>query len=249
MPPGHRVLALDSVDSTNQEACRRAKAGEAGGLWIVARSQTAGRGRRGRSWISEPGNFFGSLILRPPAKTKEITNLSFVAAVALHQTLAELSGGQAVVECDWPNDVLVGGTKVAGILLESSFSGDSVPDWVVMGIGVNLFGGPELKKHAFVSLAEVGIKSATPAHFLEKLAATMQGWLDIWLRDGFEPIRAAWLARAAGLGERIVVRYGEEVARGTFADISDSGALILALPDGSRREIIAADVILDQGRD
>ncbi len=96
---------------------------------------------------------------------------------------------------------------------------------------------------------ELGIKPVKPPAFLEKLAVAMQDWLDIWWKNGFEPIRAAWLARAAGLGERIVVRYGTEVARGVFADLSESGALILALPDGSRREILAADVLLDQGRD
>jgi BirA family biotin operon repressor/biotin-[acetyl-CoA-carboxylase] ligase len=249
LPPGDRLIVLESVDSTNEEACRLAKAGEKGGLWIVARTQSAGRGRRGRSWVSEPGNFCGSLILRPQSDTRDIANLSFVAAVALYETFAGISGGQVVIECDWPNDVLVGGTKVAGILLESSFSGDSVPDWVVVGIGVNLIGGPELKEHAFASLTEVGIKAVTPPAFLEKLAAAMQDWLEIWQKNGFEPIRTAWLARAAGLGERIVVRYGDEVANGIFADLSQSGSLILALPDGRRREILAADVMLDQERD
>ncbi len=248
LPPGYRLLALEAVGSTNEEARRLAKAGEKSDLWVVARTQSAGRGRRGRHWVSEPGNFFGSLLLRPRSNHKEIANLSFVAAVALHETFAEISGGQVIIECDWPNDVLVGGTKVAGILLESSFSGKSVPDWVVIGIGVNLIGGPELERHAFVSLEQVGIKSVTPSAFLEKLAVAMQNWLDIWWKSGFEPIRTAWLARAAGLGERIVVRYGKEVARGVFADLSESGALILALPDGSRRQILAADVLLDQGR-
>ena len=249
LPPGYRLLALEVVGSTNEEARRLAKAGEKSNLWVVARTQSAGRGRRGRSWISEPGNFFGSLLLRPQSDRIEIANLSFVAAVALYETFTEISGGQAVIECDWPNDVLVGGTKVAGILLESSFSGKSVPDWVVIGIGVNLIGGPELAQHAFVSLEEIGITPVSPAAFLEKLAAAIQDWLDIWWQNGFEPIRTAWLARAAGLGERIVVRYGNEVARGIFADLSESGALILTLPDGSRREILAADVLLDQGRD
>lgn len=249
LPPGYRLLTLEAVGSTNEEACRLAKAGEKSDLWVVARTQSAGRGRRGRSWISEPGNFFGSLLLRPQSNSKEIANLSFVAAVALHETFAEISGGGATIECDWPNDVLVGGTKIAGILLESSFSGNSAPDWVVIGIGVNLIGGPALEQHAFVSLEEVGIKPVTPPAFLEKLALAMQDWLEIWQQNGFEPIRAAWLARAAGLGERIIVRYGKEVARGVFADLSEGGALILALPDGSRREILAADVMLDQGRD
>lgn len=249
LPPGYRLLTLEAVDSTNEEARRLAKAGEKSDLWVVARIQSAGRGRRGRRWISEPGNFFGSLLLRPQSNNKEFANLSFVAAVALYETFAEISTGQAMIECDWPNDVLVDGTKVAGILLESSFSGNSGPDWVVIGIGVNLIGGPELERHAFASLAEVGLRPVTPYAFLEKLAVAMQNWLEIWRQNGFEPIRTAWLARAAGLGERIVVRYGNEVARGIFADLSESGALILALPDGSRREILAADVMLDQGRD
>lgn len=246
MPEQCRLLVLDEIDSTNEEARRRAAGGEAGGLWIVARRQSAGRGRRGRSWISAPGNLFCSVLLRPHSTGREISNLSFVAAVALHEAFVACLGEEVPVACEWPNDVLLGDSKVAGILLESSRAGQAAADWAVIGFGVNLVDAPELRAQGFASIEGLGIEPPSPAEFLAPLSAAFDRWQRRWEEEGFEPVRAAWLERASGPGRRILVHLGDEVMRGRFEELSPQGALILRLADGRRKEILAADVLFDR---
>ncbi|WEF23251.1 biotin--[acetyl-CoA-carboxylase] ligase [Paracoccus sp. S3-43] len=241
-PEGVARHVLDRVDSTNAEAMRLAP-GLSGPAWIMARQQTAGRGRRGRAWSDPPGNFAASLILRPQGGPADAARLSFVAALAVHDALRALCGPQLNLALKWPNDVLLNGGKLSGILLESMGSGGTIQA-LVIGIGVNLAAAPEVVEPGAVrpvSLqGETGL-SVTPDDLLTALAASFDGW---WrqMRDyGFAPIRAAWLARAAKLGEVITARTGTTETTGRFEGIDETGALILTGARG-RQAIPAADI-------
>ncbi|PPB81805.1 BirA family biotin operon repressor/biotin-[acetyl-CoA-carboxylase] ligase [Albidovulum inexpectatum] len=237
-------VVLEEVDSTNAEAARRA-ASVLQPTWIMARRQTAGRGRRGRAWISPAGNFAATLIMRPECGPDEAALRSFVAALSVADALEQLTEAGSAISLKWPNDVLLNGGKVAGILLESAGQGGTVGH-LMIGIGVNLIAAPppeavEPGAMAPVSvLKETGIR-ITPESFLAALARSFDRH-DRQLREyGFGPIRTAWLARAARLGQPVTARLPNETVSGTFETISDSGALVLATAQG-RRHIPAADI-------
>lgn len=233
---------LDRVDSTNAEAMRLAPA-LSGPTWIMARQQTAGRGRRGRAWTDPPGNFAATLVLRPQGGPGDAARLSFVAALAVHDALRQLCGPQLNVALKWPNDVLLNGGKLSGILLESIGAGASIQA-LAIGIGVNLAAVPDTVEPEAtrpVSLqGETGL-SVSPDDFLSALAVAFDDWSRQMRDFGFAPIRAAWLARAARLGETITARTGTTETTGRFEGIDDTGALILTGPRG-RQAIPAADV-------
>jgi len=240
LPPGYTLVALDEVDSTNEEARRRAEAGAPPGTLIWARSQRRGRGRLGRRWSSPPGNLYCSLLLRPDLPMAEAAKLSFVAGLAVGEALSELLPEDARVGHKWPNDVLVGGRKVAGILLESMTLGESLAS-LVIGVGVNVESHPEGLAYPVTSLGAAG-SAATVTAVLEAYLRCFDRWLGRWRDQGFAPVRHAWLARAEGLGGPIVVRFGDQVLSGAFADLDHSGALIVREPDGGRRAVSAGEV-------
>ena len=243
-PEGVARHVLARTDSTNAEALRLAP-GLSGPAWIMAREQTAARGRRGRGWATPGGNFAGTLILRPKGGPAGAAQLSFVAALALYDALGDACGPAARLAIKWPNDVLLNGGKVAGILLESAGAGASVQA-VAVGIGVNLAVAPETATLEPGAVTPVSVLGETghvvpPEEFLDLLAvafARWQGQLDTY---GFQPIRNAWLARAAKLGEPIIARTGGTENHGIFEGIDDTGALILKTASG-RQVIPAADV-------
>lgn len=243
-PEGVGRLLLDRVDSTNAEALRLAPT-LAGPVWIMAREQQAGRGRRGRAWSDPPGNFAATLAMRPGGAAADAARLSFVAALAVHDALRDLCGPLPGLALKWPNDVLLNGGKLSGILLESSGAGGQVAVLAV-GIGVNLAAAPDpgaVEPEALrpVSLAgETGL-SITPDDLLTALAARFDAWQRQMATYGFAPIRAAWLARAAKLGETITARTGTDRLTGRFDGIDETGALILTGPRG-RHVIPAADI-------
>lgn len=244
LPAGFRREAHVALASTNAEAFARARAGKAGPLWITAETQTAGRGRRGRSWASPPGNLFASLLILDPAPPAVAAAVSFAAGVALHQAVVDIAGPPVVdrLALKWPNDLLLDRRKVAGILVE----GENLPDGrfaVVVGIGVNCGAHPEIEG-AFpaTDFAAAGIPVDAEALF-GRLAARIAEELTRWDRGaGFAEIRAAWLARAGGLGEPIRVNLPERALEGRFEALDDQGRLVLALPDGRREAIAAGDV-------
>jgi BirA family biotin operon repressor/biotin-[acetyl-CoA-carboxylase] ligase len=235
-----RLQVFDSLDSTNEEVRRQAETGAAEGLAVLAKQQTAGRGRRGRAWESPPGNLFLSLLLRPQSTPAQAATLSFLTAVALLEAL-DLASVPAKLTCKWPNDVLVNGAKIAGILLESRTGPDGALGWVTVGIGVNLAWHPAETPYPVTSLAAHGV-SVTPEDFTQWLLARYGYWYGRWRAEGFAPVRAAWLARAQGLGQPVVVRLPDSEMRGTFVALDDSGALLLELPDGRRQTVTAGDV-------
>jgi BirA family biotin operon repressor/biotin-[acetyl-CoA-carboxylase] ligase len=234
MPQGYRKVAFDELDSTNSEARRLAEAGEPGPLWITAERQTAGRGRRGRVWDSAPGNLAATLLLRPEAPAAIIGQLSFAAALAVAEMAAHFAPSAAIT-VKWPNDVLAEGRKLAGILLESG------PGWLAIGIGVNLAGFPQGTEFPATSLAQQGIAAPSSEDALTVLAARFAHWYALWMSEGFETIRAAWLARAGGLGLPIRARLPHETRQGVFEGIDSAGALLLN-EQGRVRAIAAGEV-------
>ena len=239
IPPLDRVLVVEEIDSTNEEARRAAESGDAGNLWILARTQTAGRGRRGRDWVSPRGNFHGSLLLRPNVSPARAAMLSFAAANAVAESFEAL--GARAVQVKWPNDVLIGGAKAAGILLESSARNAAAVDWLIIGIGMNLNEAPKGTPYPATSLKEQTGRSALPEDALAIVAGAFAAQYERWQREGFAPVRADWLTRAAFLGERIVARLENESVEGVFADLSEDGALLLDTALG-RRSITAGEV-------
>lgn len=213
--------------------------------WICALEQTAARGRRGRAWSMPPGNFAASLVMRPAGTPVQAALRSFVAALALRDALADVTGQPGMLTLKWPNDVLLNGGKVAGILLESAGAAGRI-DALIIGIGVNLAAAPaaaDLEPGAVppVSVAEeTGVRVA-PEPFLTHLAATFEHWERVYTRQGFAPIRGAWLADAARLGETITARTPRESVTGTFADVDSDGQLVLETAHGARR-IAAAEI-------
>ena len=241
MPAEFELVAFDEIDSTNEEARRRAEAGARHGLLIWALSQNAGRGRRGHQWASPPGNLYSSLLLRPDCPAGEAATISFVAALAVVDTAATLLASGVTLHCKWPNDVLVEGEKVAGILLESHSGGDGKVDWLIIGVGINVAHYPDVTRLSATSLADHGA-TATVDQVLGVYAAALARWLAVWREQGFAPVRAAWLERADGIGQTIQVRLAEQTFDGIFESLDDDGALIVVEPRGGRRRITAGEV-------
>ena len=231
-PHGTGLLRLDEIDSTNAEARRRAEAGEAGPLWITAARQTAGRGRRGRVWQGGAGNLAATLLLRPGVAPAAAAQLGFAAALAVAD-LAAHCAPKATVTVKWPNDVLADGRKLSGILLEAG-PGTSENAWLAIGIGVNLAEHPADTEFPATSLAALGVTPPAPDAALSLLAGRFAHWQALWQAQGFEPLRAAWLARAGGLGTPIRARLPHEERRGAFEGIDATGALLLREASGVR---------------
>ncbi len=235
LPPSFSLVAFESIDSTNEEGRRRAASGQARPdevLW--ARTQTQGRGRRGRAWISPEGNLHCSILVRPDRPLADAAQLSFVAGLSVSEALAGLAPG-ADIRCKWPNDVLAGGCKISGMLLEA------VPPFVIVGIGVDVVHAPDPALYPTTSLRALGCL-AEPAEVLAALVARFGHWRDVWLAQGFAPVRTAWLQRAYGLGGPVTVRLDTETAQGVFSGLDETGALLLDTGHGAPRRVLAGDV-------
>jgi BirA family biotin operon repressor/biotin-[acetyl-CoA-carboxylase] ligase len=241
LPAGYRLHCYATIGSTNDEAKRLARAGAPEGTLVWAGEQTAGRGRRGRHWASPPGNLYLSLLLRPGGAPARSAQLGFVAALGLGEAVERLAGPALRLSYKWPNDLLVEGRKLAGILLESETTASGEIDLVVIGTGVNLATSPHAAEYPATSLAEEGITAITPAMLLEAFVGRFDGWASRWRREGFAPVREAWLSRAIGIGEAIRVRLERTTLAGRFLDLDETGALLLDGAEGLRR-VAAGDV-------
>lgn len=225
------------LDGTNAEARRRIAAGAAADCWIIAERQTSGRGRRGRAWLSEPGNIYISRLMQPGCPPARAAELSFVTALAVHDLARGELGANADVACKWPNDVLVRRRKLSGILLESEGAGD----WLVIGIGINVAHAPEgVEFPATCLMNEGGARSAR--ELIAPLAAAFDARLQQWREGGFAAIRAAWREVATGIGGPVRVRLHDREIHGRFDDIDETGALLLTRADGGTERIAAGDV-------
>ncbi len=239
---GRRILA--ATDSTMAEAARIAP-DLAGPEWVLAHEQTAARGRRGRGWVQPKGNFSASLVMRPEGSPAEAALRSFVAALAVREASVAATGRDDLFTLKWPNDVLLNGGKLAGILLESVGQGSGVTHLIV-GIGVNLIHAPDTSQLEAGAVAPVSLKGETGAHvtpeaFLDLLAPAFARYEAQLATYGFVPIRTAWLTQAARLGETVTARTGAEEITGTFQTVDEAGNLVLETPKGSRA-IPAAEI-------
>jgi BirA family biotin operon repressor/biotin-[acetyl-CoA-carboxylase] ligase len=234
LPDGWRLVALDTVGSTNDEAGRLADAGAPEGTVVWARQQTGGRGRRGRVWASPVGNLYSSTVFRPECPAARAAELGFVAALAV----ADMVPAGRAVRVKWPNDVLVDGGKVAGILLESAVGQNGAVQHVVAGIGVNVGFAPQLPEMRYPGAALGGTVEAA----LETLAAALAARLAEWRQQGFETVRAHWLAKAGPLGAEVDVKLGDELVRGRFGGLDREGALLLETAAGPRR-IVSGELL------
>lgn len=234
LPDGWRLVALESVGSTNDEATRLADAGAPEGTVVWAREQSGGRGRRGRNWASPVGNLYSSTILRPGCMAQRAAELGFVAALAV----GDLVPADRSVRLKWPNDVLVDGGKVAGILLESAIGQEGLVEHVVAGIGVNVSFAPQLPEMRYPGAALGGTVEAA----LEGLARALATRIAQWRREGFETVRREWLAKAGPLGAEVDVRLGEGLVRGRFSGLDQEGALLLETAEGPRK-IVSGELL------
>jgi BirA family transcriptional regulator, biotin operon repressor / biotin---[acetyl-CoA-carboxylase] ligase len=237
-PAGTGKVILDEIDSTNAEALRRAP-GLTGPLWVLARRQTGGRGRRGRAWVDPAGNFAATLALPLSESPARMALRSFTAALALHEALEGVCHLGPALKLKWPNDLLLNGGKLSGILLESGEGGV-----LAIGIGVNLHAAPaQAPDAAFapVSLREGAGHALSPERLLDHLAPAFARWEALYRAHGFAPLRATFLEHAARLGETITARTGSDTITGRFETIDETGALILVTAQG-QRAIPAADI-------
>ncbi|MET1112893.1 MAG: biotin--[acetyl-CoA-carboxylase] ligase [Allosphingosinicella sp.] len=232
------IRTVAETGSTNDDVASLAREGAAEGVWLRAERQSGGRGRQGRLWHSPPGNLYASTLVRlrpgdPPAPT-----LALVAAVALHEVASGFVAGRTRVEIKWPNDLLVAGAKLSGILLERA--GEAV----VVGFGVNLCDHPDETARPAINIGMLG-GAPDPARFLDALAASFASWLGRWREEGLEPVRESWLAAAHPPGTALSTHIaGGARVEGRFDGLDESGALRLRLADGHTQVIHAGDVFL-----
>ena len=245
---GVRLIAYQTLGSTNAEALARARAGQSGPLWVTAARQTAGRGRRGNVWTSQPGNLYASLLLSDPAPAAHLPELCFVIALAVRDAVAAAAPRLASsLKLKWPNDLLLDGAKLAGILIEAESVGGATA--VAAGIGLNCMDYPEGLAHPATSLAACGAP-VTPDGVFRALSRTMVVRLARWNRgSGFAAVRAEWLRHAAGIGGDIVVRLPDRELTGRFETLDRMGRLMLRLPAGKLEAITVGEVFAPaQGR-
>jgi len=253
---GYRLAGFDAIGSTNNEALAAAAAGDPGGIWFAALHQTAGRGRRGRPWHSEPGNLAASLLIVPDVSPERIATLGFVAGVALNRGLSAIlpqgtfrigidgadgADGRSRIALKWPNDVLADGAKLSGILLEASKTPDG-RSAIVVGCGVNVIAAPEGTPYPATSLRALGVERTAEDVF----EALSDAWVEAFaLWDdgrGVDAVLDLWRGSAAGIGAPVAVAQDGIVRRGIFETIDSSGRLIIRGDDGSRFPITAGDV-------
>lgn len=239
------IEAYEALDSTNAEARRRAEAGEPGPVWITAAVQTAGRGRRGRAWVSPKGNLAATLLTVTDLPPAEAAQYSFVAALAASD-LADTCLGAGIARLKWPNDVLIHGRKAVGILVESGARPDGRL-WLAVGIGVNLANAPtDVDRPAAAFAEHMNGPPPSPADALEILASAFERWRKAWTTRGFAAIAEGWTARAMGLGEPCEARLPNRTLSGVAEGLDLDGALRLRLPDGGLERITAGDVFFGE---
>lgn len=246
MPAGYSLQVFETIDSTNDELRRQTSNSDlASGTVIWSKTQTAGRGRQKRVWVSEPGNVFCSVLFKPECDLASAAQIAFLPVLAAADALSEILGKKAPLRFKWPNDLLFNRKKVAGVLLESSAAQDGSPKWVIAGCGINLASHPlETQFPATNVLDETGdqIADELAVHAYVKSLAR---WYEIWSNEGFPPVRERWLSMAHVLEEPLRVMASNEQITGAFQDLDEQGALILKTEEGARR-ITVGDVYFSE---
>lgn len=238
----YHLLSFDTVDSTNDEAKRLARGGGCHGAVIWAKQQTAGKGRLGRTWLSTEGNLYVSVLLQPEKPAESLAQLSFVAAVAVLEALQDLIPAGATLQCKWPNDILLGGKKLGGILLESFQAGASEKPWVVVGVGVNVDHFPASAHFPATCLKSSGVELVSAKIILSRFIHHFIDCYNVWNTKGFAPVRRQWQAHAWGLDTRISTQLPGASCEGVFVGIDAKGGLQLKLDSGKTHIVHAGDV-------
>jgi BirA family biotin operon repressor/biotin-[acetyl-CoA-carboxylase] ligase len=228
LPAGWRLRVHDSLPSTQTLAIELAEQGEPGGLALLARRQTQGRGRAGRAWQSQPGNLHLSVLLRPAGPAREIAGHALLAAVALHEAATHHAPGRPL-RLKWPNDLMEEGAKLAGILAEASLDPAGGIAHLVLGFGVNLAHAPEVEGRAVACLGPI-----LPEEFCATLIGRLAHWHEIRAEHGFSPIRAAWEERGPPRGTVLTLRQGDNPVTGRYEGLAEDGGLRLATAEGPR---------------
>jgi BirA family biotin operon repressor/biotin-[acetyl-CoA-carboxylase] ligase len=245
----YHLLSYDVIDSTNEEAKRLAQGGGSHGAVIWAKRQTAGRGRMGREWVSAEGNFYVSILLAPEKPLQDCAQLSFVTALAAIDTLDGIVETPKAIACKWPNDVLLHGKKLGGILLESFTTEEADGTdkrWVVVGVGLNIDSYPEHVMYPAISLRQAGVEIISAKIVLSRFVEHFVTRYDEWANSGFKAVQKEWLKRAYRLGEPIEVAIGDTLVSGVFDTIDADGRLCVKQADGSRATVDAGDVFFRQ---
>jgi BirA family biotin operon repressor/biotin-[acetyl-CoA-carboxylase] ligase len=238
LPPGYRLIARDEVGSTNDEARALIAAGAAHGAVVWAESQTAGRGRYGRDWVSPPGNLYCSIILRPPIDQTRLTDIAFVAALAVRDALVQVLTPATEIQFKWPNDVLAGGRKLAGILVEAEKLPDEARTALIIGIGVNIVSAPRETSYPATCISALA-RAPRAARLLSLLVASLDRRVELWTRNGFAVIRREWMDHAYGVGGQVSASSG---VSGIFTGLDETGAIIIALTDGAQHRLASGSV-------
>ena len=245
MTGAFRLRLHESLPSTQSLVTDLAERGEPAGLAILARRQTAGRGRAGREWHSRAGNLHLSVLLRPGGPARDIAGYALLAAVVLHEA-ATHHAPQRALQLKWPNDLMEGPAKLAGILAEASLDERAGIAHLVLGFGVNLAHAPELDGRAVTSLGPI-----PPEAFAATLLKRLAHWLNLRLTEGFAPVRAAWMAHGPEQGSRMTLRQGDNSFSGRYEGLAEDGGLLLAT--GGRLhafhagEVIGAGEVIEDG--
>ena len=238
--PVHR---FGEIDSTNEEARRRAQSGDIGPCWLTAKTQTAGRGRLGRQWDSPEGNLFATALFVFPRSPAEAALASYAAGLAVIDAARATGADASSLQLKWPNDVLVGEAKLAGILIETGMSEGRL--WMAAGFGVNVVSAPPRADRATACMAQLpGGQGLSADRVLEALDTTFRSRLFSLLTEGFGPTRDAWLSRAAHLGRRVELTPASGRIEGVMKGLGDDGALIIERHDGAETHVRAGEISL-----
>lgn len=241
-----RFIHKHRTASTNIDARKFAEVGEFGPLWVYSDIQEDGRGRRGRAWDSPEGNLYASHLFGFDAKLVQPGWFSFVAALAVYDTLETYNSG-AEIRLKWPNDVLVGGRKVSGILLESGRKGSK--NWMIVGIGINIAAPPKSANETATYLEKFSTKPVpTPQEVLQALSESFLHWQRVLYHQGFDPIRQAWQSASQGIPGPVTVSLRADSFQGYAEGLDKTGALRVRLPDGEARLVHAGDVYFGEGK-
>ena len=232
-----KLIELETIDSTNTYAKDEATKGTESGTVIFSHEQTNGRGRLGNKWISNKGNLFMSVILRPKVELKDIWQLSFITSLAIYNALKDIVPKTETINLKWPNDVLINSSKISGILLETEGSAD----WIVVGIGLNVKVAPENS----ISLSRMAIKNIDAEKMRDLIYAELESLVTKWETDGFEFVRKEWLKHAYKLGKEVKARINNnKVIIGVFKGVDENGSLELKISDGSIKKINSGEVFV-----
>jgi len=235
------VIKFEEIDSTNEEAKRLIRSGVLSKSTVItSKTQALGHGRYGRSWVSEEGNLYTSIIIKLDSTLDKAAQYSFIASIAVGETIRSQIDSKFKIEYKWPNDVLIDGKKVSGILLESLKDNNS-NHWLIIGVGVNINNCPQLTDKEVVCLSDVLIGSIDIYQFLNKLIYNFESQENLWKNQGFSCIRATWFKNAHRLGEEITVNLLNEKFKGKFEGINDNGELEVDV-DGKKHFISSGEV-------